>query len=258
MSSFYGTDVSYIHDRGFSQFAERSRGGLLQLLSENGVTGGRVVDLGCGGGISTAALAALGFQAIGVDQSSPMLKLARRRLPTGTFLRGTLEGCRLPRCEAITAVGEVLNYDPTPRRGGRLRAFFARAYGALGPGGLLIFDIREPLRRRELPPDGHWQGPDWACLVRQELAPRGRTLTRYVTSFRQLGKLYRRQEEVHVQHLFTENELVGWLKASGFRVRTRRSYGDYRLRSHHLVVIARKPPRDRPTPVAARRFPPHR
>ena len=256
MPSFYGADVAYIHDRGFSQFAEHCRAGLLQLLAGNGIAQGRIIDLGCGGGISTAALVAAGFQATGVDQSRAMLKLARQRTPGGRYLPGTLEHFPLPRCEAITALGEVLNYDHAGRGGARLREFFARAHGALAPGGLLIFDVREPFPRRDLLPERHWQGPGWACQVRQQLASRGRKLSRHVTSFRQLGKLYRRQEELHVQQLFTEQELVRWLRSAGFAIRTRRSYGGYRLRDHRLVVIARKPSRGQPPQVGAHRDPP--
>ena len=249
MNSFYGTDVSYIHDRGFSRFVEGCCAGLLQLLKRHGITQGHVVDLGCGSGISTAALAAAGFQTLGIDQSAPMLKLARQRLQRGKFRHTSLEDEPLPECSAITAVGEVLNYTRTTQPAARLSQFFARAHRALVPGGLLIFDIREPLHRDHLALNNQWQGADWTCLVRQKLTRRGRILTRYVTSFRQLGKLYRRQDEIHVQHLYSQDDLVNWLRASGFRVRTRRSYGKYRLRNHRLVVVAKKVANDRPAGV---------
>ena len=238
--SFYGTDVSYIHDRGFSRFVDGCCAGLLQLVQQNGITRGRIVDLGCGGGISTEALAAAGFETLGIDQSAAMIKLARQRLPQGKFRRASLEDQPLPECQAITALGETLNYTRSVHPARRLSQFFARAHRALTPNGLLIFDIREPLNRGELASDQQWQGKDWACLVRQELTRRGRTLTRHVTSFRQLGKLYRREDEIHVQHLYSKSELVASLRARGFRVHTRRSYGTYRLHDHRLVVVAKK------------------
>ena len=238
--SFYGTDVSYIHDRGFRRFVDGCCAGLLQLVQQHGITRGRIVDLGCGGGISTEALAAAGFETLGIDQSAAMIKLARQRLPQGKFRRASLEDQPLPECQAITALGETLNYTRSVQPARRLSQFFARAHRALTPNGLLIFDIREPLNRGELAPNHQWQGEDWACLVRQELTRRGRTLTRHVTSFRQLGKLYRREDEIHVQHLYSKSELVASLRARGFRVHTRRSYGTYRLHDHRLVVVAKK------------------
>ena len=231
--SFYGTDVSYIHDRGFSRFVDGCCAGLLQLVQQHEITRGRIVDLGCGGGISTEALAAAGFETLGIDQSAAMIKLARQRLPQGKFRRASLEDQPLPECQAITALGETLNYTRSVQPARRLSQFFARAHRALTPNGLLIFDIREPLNRGELAPNHQWQGEDWACLVRQEL-------TRHVTSFRQLGKLYRREDEIHVQHLYSKSELVASLRARGFRVHTRRSYGTYRLHDHRLVVVAKK------------------
>jgi len=238
--SFYGTDVSYIHDRGFSHFVDGCCPGLLQLLQQHGITRGRIVDVGCGGGISTAALAAAGFETLGIDQSAAMIKLARQRLPAGQFTRGSLDDQPLPECQTVIAVGEVLNYTRTAHPARRLAHFFSRVHRALSENGLLIFDIREPLKRSELPLSHQWQGGDWTCLVRQELARRGRTLTRHVTTFRQLGKLYRRQDEIHVQSLYSRNALVTSLRTRGFQVQTRRSYGNYRLHDHRLVVVAKK------------------
>ncbi|MEE3368675.1 MAG: class I SAM-dependent methyltransferase [Planctomycetota bacterium] len=238
--SFYGTDVSYIHDCGFSHFVDGCCPGLLQLLQQHGITRGRIVDVGCGGGISTAALAAAGFETLGIDQSAAMIKLARQRLPAGQFTRGSLDDQPLPECQTVIAVGEVLNYTRTAHPARRLAHFFSRVHRALSENGLLIFDIREPLKRSELPLSHQWQGGDWTCLVRQELARRGRTLTRHVTTFRQLGKLYRRQDEIHVQSLYSRNALVTSLRTRGFQVQTRRSYGNYRLHDHRLVVVAKK------------------
>ena len=247
--SFYGTDVSYIHDRGFSRFVDGCCAGLLQLLQQYGTTEGRIVDLGCGGGVSTAALAAAGFETLGIDQSAAMIQLARQRLPQGKFIRAALEDEPLPECQAITALGETLNYTRTAQPARRLSQFFACAHRALTDNGLLIFDIREPLIRGDLALTHQWQGADWACLVRQELARRGRTLTRHVTSFRQVGKLYRRHDEIHVQQLYSKIKLAASLRARGFRVHTRRSYGTYRLHDHRLVVVAKKVAKHRPLRV---------
>jgi len=63
----YETDLAYIHDRGFGDFARRSAPGLLKLLRQNGIVDGLVVDLGCGSGIWAHQLANAGFQVMGVD-----------------------------------------------------------------------------------------------------------------------------------------------------------------------------------------------
>ena len=46
----YGDDLAYIHDAAFSDYGRNATPGLLRILKRNGVSRGRVVDLGCGSG----------------------------------------------------------------------------------------------------------------------------------------------------------------------------------------------------------------
>lgn len=53
--------------------------------------GARILDLGCGSGLPTAIqLAEAGFEVVGTDESGRMLDLARKRVPTATFLQRDL------------------------------------------------------------------------------------------------------------------------------------------------------------------------
>src|SRR5215218_2650330 len=65
---------------------------LLKLVAEHGVTGGRALDVGCGTGLSLAAVIAAGFVADGCDPSEAMLREARARLGPEV----PLEVARLP------------------------------------------------------------------------------------------------------------------------------------------------------------------
>jgi hypothetical protein len=66
-------------------------------------------------------------------------------------------------------------------------------------------------------------------------------LTRQITTFRKVGRQYRRAEEAHVQQLYPGSQLAGDLREIGFRVRTVRGYGDLRFPKAHVGLIARKP-----------------
>ena len=81
----YYTDLAYIHDQGFGGYAHGVAPGLLALLRQTGVENRRVVDLGCGSGISARELADAGFQVMGVDLSAAMIEIARRRVPKPSF-----------------------------------------------------------------------------------------------------------------------------------------------------------------------------
>jgi SAM-dependent methyltransferase len=237
----YGGDLAYVHDRGFGGFARGSAPGLLNLLVRHGITGGQVVDLGCGSGIWARALADSGYEVVGVDLSPAMIELARRRVPEATFHTQSFCGFPMPACRAVTALGEVFNYlfDPTNSLP-TLRRVCRGVFDALAPKGLLVFDVAEPGRCRGLM-QRFIEGEDWACLVeyRQDVARQ--RLTRRIVSFRKVGDTYRRQEETHVQQLYPGTRIADMLRRIGFLVRLRRSYGEYPLPPRVVGVVARKP-----------------
>jgi hypothetical protein len=151
----------------------------------------------------------------------------------------------LPPCVAVTAVGECFNYlfdrGNTPEE---LAKMFGRVYEALVPGGLFVFDVAGPGRVRGPGPQKlHREGEDWAVLVTVEEDRERRLLTRHITSFRQVGKYYRRDREVHKQRLFERAELASQLRGAGFRVRAFRDYGAWRFPPGHLAFVARRPGR---------------
>ncbi len=237
----YRQDLAYIHDVGFSSFAERAAPALLDLLQGVGVTGGLVVDLGCGSGLWARCLVDAGYAVLGIDISRDMLALARKRVPEGTFRAASFVDEDFPECAAITSLGECLNYLFDERSGeASLRRLFRRAYRSLQRGGIFVFDVAEPggtpgsVRNFS-------QGSDWACLVEYDEEPLRDRLTRRITTFRRTGTQYRRDEETHVQQLYKGTELATELRKIGFRVRTVRGYGELRFPKAQVGLIARKP-----------------
>src|SRR5262245_51882423 len=106
----YTEDLAYIHDAGYDFHARGLAPGVLAILKQAGLAGSMVVDLGCGSGIWAADLKRAGFRPVGVDISSAMIGLARRRVPQGEFHVASFLDFDLPPCGAITAFGEVLCY----------------------------------------------------------------------------------------------------------------------------------------------------
>jgi methylase of polypeptide subunit release factors len=51
---WYKEDLAFIHDVGFSDYALKSAPGLLDILAQNQIRDGLVVDLGCGSGLIVA------------------------------------------------------------------------------------------------------------------------------------------------------------------------------------------------------------
>ena len=98
----YRDDLAYIHDAGFGGFVSGATPWLLKTLRGSGIERGLVVDLGCGSGIWSAALAQAGYEVLGYDISPAMLAMCRQRVPTGEFRQASFLDAGLPRCAAVT------------------------------------------------------------------------------------------------------------------------------------------------------------
>jgi SAM-dependent methyltransferase len=242
MTDAYRDDLAYIHDAGFGGFAGAAALVLLESLERSGTKDRLVIDLGCGSGILSRAVSEAGYDVLGVDISEAMVAMARKRVPRGRFRVESLLTAPLPPAIAIAAVGECVNYmfDSSNSRSS-LAKFLRRVHESLVPGGLFLFDVAEPGR---VPGSGvvrtYFEGHDWAVLVATEEDRRRRLLSRRITSFRRVGELYRRDQEVHHQRLLARSELASQLRSIGFRVRILRGYGTLRFGRGHIGFLARR------------------
>jgi SAM-dependent methyltransferase len=124
----------------------------LALARRHGFTGGRVLDLGCGTGLSTRPWAQVAETVFGVDRAPAMLRLARRRRPPNVrFLRADITAPGLLRGETFQVVlanFDVVNYQTRLRD---LLRLFRNARRLLAPEGCFLFDaVTEHAYRRVL------------------------------------------------------------------------------------------------------------
>jgi len=243
MDEAYREDLAYIHDSGFGRIARGAAALLLEELRHCGLDRGRVIDLGCGSGILSEQVSAAGFDVLGIDISEAFIALARRRVPHGEFRVESMLAAQLPGCVAVAAVGECLNYLFDERHSADgVRQVLERAFAALEPGGLLLLDVAQPGRVPGGSTKTYFEGEDWTVLVATVEDPQEKLLTREITSFRKVGALYRRDQEVHRQRLLSRNDVESWLKEIGFQVRTLDTYGSVPLSAGDVGFLARKPP----------------
>lgn len=241
MTQGYQEDLAYIHDIGFGSFAQESAPGLLAILHQKGLEKGLVVDLGCGSGIWAKALTHEGYDVLGIDLSEAMLDLARKKAPKANFQNASLVRVKLPKCDAVTSIGECLNYQFDQHSKAELKELFARIYEALRLGGIFIFDIAEPgYVSGTNPQKTYSQGKDWALLLEKKEDKNNSRLTRKITIFRQVGNLYRKSEEIHCVQLYKGSEVAKELREVGFKVRIRRGYGNLRFRKAVVGLVATK------------------
>lgn len=237
-STLYREDLAWLHHTVFDGLAREAAPGLLRILRAAGVRKGALIDLGCGSGLWARAAQQAGFAVTGVDCSAAMIRLARKVSPQSVFHCASLHDFHLPSCNAVTVLGEALNYlAPGRHTAPGLERLFKRIAKALQPGGLLVFDLiitgRPSLSRRL------WRdGKNWAVLVEANEDQPRKLLSRKIVTFRHIKARWRRTTEIHRCKLYTLAEVQRALRASGFTVRITDQYGQYHLLPRRRVFIA--------------------
>jgi SAM-dependent methyltransferase len=225
------TDYAPIyHAIGQGAFAE---GLVARLLGALPAPPRRALDLACGTGAATLALAAAGAECVGVDRSPQMLAIARarardRQLPV-RFVEADIRdlGVALSPPPApfdlVTCLYDSLNYLTDD---GDLALVFAAVAPLLRPGGRLIFDLNtehEFLTWDESDQVVHDAG---GMLVynRLDYSPADRLAEgRIVWFVRDDDERWWRGEERHVERAWRDDEVHTALAAAGLQLLTRRS-----------------------------------
>lgn len=242
-AALYQQDLAHVHHAGFGEFARATAPGVLALLHRQHLHGGRVVDLGCGSGILARHLARAGYDVLGIDVSSAMIRIARTTAPLARFRRESLFSAVLPRCMAITALGESLTFPPSSPV--QMQRLFRRAFAALEPGGVLIFDLVGAGGAPVMDYRTWHEGEDWMILVQVREDRGACSLYRDITVMRREDGTWRRTTERHRVRLYRSDDVVEWLEAAGFRVDTTRRIGRHVLAPRRLAFVACKPLKDR-------------
>lgn len=178
-----------------------------------------VLDLCCGTGALSLRLARRGYEVIAVDASAEMLSVFQQKLydlaagtvPPMLLCQRAEELDLYDTVDAAVCCLDGFNYlspETLPRILERLRLFIT-------PGGVLCFDFLDPTWLRSL--DGQCfvdEGEDVLCLWRAALD--GNTIRYGMDIFRPQGKLWRREQEEHVEYLHTPEALEKLLEAAGF------------------------------------------
>lgn len=116
---------------------------LVDILKEDGITEGLVLELGCGTGTMTELLADAGYDMIGIDNSGEMLAEAMdKKVESGhdiLYLLQDMQDFELyGTVRAVVSVCDSLNYLTEEED---LEYVFALVNNYLDPGGLFIFDM---------------------------------------------------------------------------------------------------------------------
>ena len=199
------------------------------LLQAEGSHPETVLDLACGTGSMSILLAKKGYRVIGADMSEDMLTEAQSKADAlegnrPFFIRQRMEKLRLPEpVDCVVCCLDSLNYITDPAL---CKKAIERAYRALKPGGIFLFDVNTPEKLRAM--DGQVfldEDDDVFCVWRGEYEDR---VCRYgIDLFSRDGEHWLRSFEEHLEYAYTPGELTEYLHDAGFgKVRI---YGDRRM-----------------------------
>lgn len=179
--------------------------------------GKRGLELGCGSGAFSRALAAAGYEMTGADLSVPMLskaqELAGKEGVRVQFVRADAACLRTPvRYDFILSPNDCFNYIAPAR----LPQAFAHIRGCLCKGGLFWFDISSAYKMREKVANNMFgdDRDDVTCIAFNSLKE-DRVETE-LTLFVREGELFRRYDESHVRYIHEEDAVLAALRGAGF------------------------------------------
>lgn len=177
-----------------------------------------IYECGCGTGNIAIRLARKGYSVVASDISEYMLVEARNKMMKNglrfPLLQQDMSSINIHKpVDAIVSACDGVNYlTDSPD------AFFASAYHALKPGGVLLFDVSSQYKLTELLKNSSFcdTGDDWAYICDCENTDNSELLNMYLTCFVKEGHGYRRFEERHTQRAYSADYLIQLLKKRNY------------------------------------------
>lgn len=180
----------------------------------------RILDIGCGTGRHTRKLAELGFDAVGLDPSSAMIRRALLSAEGTNFFCGTIEEFSEQDFRFAFSLGHVVNYIETDEE---LLSFFRGVYRALGGGAGYYFECWDPEATAADPPQCVVRETEEKSLrIRREVVPNLAGMPERVQLLYRMeikprdGGCSRILERPHNLRLFSKDLLEDTLRRSGF------------------------------------------
>jgi SAM-dependent methyltransferase len=175
-----------------------------------------ILDLCCGDGRLTLALANEGYRTMGIDGSEKMLRFARKRAPGIRFETGDARSFRVRRrFDAAIATFDALNHIMSATE---LEQVCASVWRALKPGGYFAFDLNREEAYTDL-----WSNTATAIEDNNVSIARGAydLQTGYaicdITLFRLIRGNWRRSDFRLTQKHHSDGEVLAALSSAGFR-----------------------------------------
>ncbi len=227
--------LAEVYDRaGLSDYTRDHVHNYINYVQSIGWAGRRVLDLGCGTGVSSWLVAGHDLRVAGIDASSHMLARAQARekqnntdngspmvFDPPSFYQMDIRELESPLGEVdlVLAMGGVLNAIQSLRD---LETVFHRVHGVLEDDKLFVFDIRtiRGLSSNSSSDDMvlYDNGYNLIVIVRSQFSFETLSCTQQVIMFQQQDLAWDRKDEVHIERGYPAQGISALLERAGFSV----------------------------------------
>ncbi len=229
----YSALAEVYNQAGLAEYARQSVTRYLNFALSLDWAGRRVLDVGCGTGVSTWILAEQGFYVAGIDNSAPMLAQAQQpsadhtdsnlAVDAPTFVQGDMRQFESPigLVDLALAIGGVMNAISSLRE---LEHTFAQINKAMEAGKLFIFDMRTirglASNLGDCDTVTHDDQHNLTLIIRNRFSYETLSNTRHYMIWRLQGLKWDRADEIHIERGYPTQAVVAMLQRTGFEVVT--------------------------------------
>lgn len=217
------------------------------ILNENRINKGILLDLACGTGTVSLILAQKGYDVIGVDNSPEMLGEAREKaLEAGEDILFLCQDmCSIDlygTVDCTVCLLDSLNHLESKEE---LLEAFKRVSLFTVPGGLFVFDVNTEYKHKYVLGDNTfvYDNDDVYCVWQNEYDDESKTVEIFLDFFQEENGLYRRSSEYFAERAFSDSDIKNLLSEAGFT--DIKAYGELRKTApsdteERVFYVARK------------------
>lgn len=193
-----------------------------RLLSMCGINGGIMLDLACGTGSISVAMAERGFDAIGVDSSIGMLNAARRKVfESGKdilLLNQSMDELDLfGTVDCAVCVLDSINHLEDAQQ---VRDTFEKVSLFMNPGGAFAFDVNTLYKHKNILADNAfvYDLDELYCVWQNSFNEEDGSVDIDIDFFEEEDGAYYRSSESFTEQAYELDDIAKWLEEAGFEV----------------------------------------
>lgn len=218
--SRYGAFAEYYDSLTSNVSYDETAKYVADILDENGIKKGILLDLACGTGTMSVQMAKRGYEVIGIDNSPEMLSEAREKAYEAKedILFLCQDMCNIDlygTVECTICLLDSLNHLESEEE---LQAAFEGVSLFTVPGGLFIFDVNTQYKHKYVLGNNTfvYDNDDVYCVWQNEYDDESKTVEIFLDFFEEENGLYRRSSEYFTECAFSDEIIRRLLKEAGF------------------------------------------